>query len=109
LYLTTSQQLTVSVATSVGAAVGSLFGGGMAGGAIGGALAGAIATKLMPCATWQDVANNSLTGALSGVTGSGIANLLKGTMMHSMKAAAITGAVTGGVDALLMRGDPIFK
>ena len=81
----------------------------MAGSAAGGAVAGAIATALMEGSTWQDVANSFITGGLAGLTGSGIANLLEGTMMHSMRAAAATGAISGMLDAVLMGADPIFK
>ena len=108
LYLTPSQQLKVSFASGIGSAVGQLL-WGTPGSTAGGAVGGFIATLFMEGHTWQDVANSTLTGGLAGLTGSGIANLLEGTMMHSMKAATITGAISGMINALLMGGDPVFK
>jgi RHS repeat-associated protein len=109
LYLSPLQQIKVSIVSGIGSAIGGLVGGGMAGSAIGGAIAGAVATKFMEGSTWQDVANNAISGGLAGATGSGIANLLKETTMHSMKAAAGTGVISGMIDALLMGGEPVFK
>ena len=108
LYLTPSQQLKVSFASVIGSSVGGLL-WGTPGSTAGGAVGGFIATLFMEGYTWQDVANSTLTGGLAGLTGSGIANLLEGTLMHSMKAAATTGVISGMIDAFLMGGDPVFK
>lgn len=106
LYLTPTQQLQVSLISGAGSAVGCIW--GPAGGAVGGALAGAIATKQLEGSTWRDVANNAISGALSGATGAEIANLLKGTM-HAYKAAAATGVISGLLDAALLGSDPLIK
>jgi RHS repeat-associated protein len=113
LYLTPSQQIKVSLASAIGSTAGFVLGGLLGaptlGSAAGGAIAGAIATKFMEGSTWQDVANNAVAGAISGLTGAGIGSLLKGTLLSSMRAAMATGAITGMFDAILMRADPFFK
>ena len=108
LYLTYSQQFTVSVIGGVGSAIGTVLGGPFWG-AVGGAFAGSLATWAMPCATRADAFNGFITGAVAGLTGGGVATLLEGTMMHSMRASTISGLVSGLTDAVLMGGDPIVK
>jgi hypothetical protein len=93
----------------VGATVGTFLGGGpLTSGLVAGA-AGAISTALMEGSTWQDVIQSGASGLLSGLTGIGIANLLEETMIHSMKAAFATGAISGMLDAVLMGADPIIS
>ncbi len=62
----------------------------------------------MEGSTWRDVANNTISGALSGATGAGIANLLKGTM-HAYRAATATGVISGLLDAALLGANPLIK
>jgi RHS repeat-associated protein len=111
--LTVSQQVKVSVISGIGSAagyiVGGLVGAPTLGGALGGAVAGAIAAKFIEGSTWQDVANSTVTGALSGLTGAGIGNLLEGALIHSTKAAMAAGTISGMFDALLIGADPILK
>ena len=108
LYLSPSQQFTVSIISGLGSAVGGILGGGPLGSALGSATAGAIATAFMPCATGADIGNSAFTGLLSGATGAGVANLLMGTTMSGMQAAVTTGIITGMTDSLLMGADPVF-
>ena len=64
----------------------------------------------MEGSTWQDVVNSGVSGLLSGITGVGFANLLKGTTMSGMQAAATTTEFFSGMlDAALMGADPLIK
>jgi uncharacterized protein RhaS with RHS repeats len=108
LYLTHSEQFTVSAIGGIGSAIGTAIGGPV-GSAIGGGLAGSLATWAMPCATGNDVLNSLITGVVAGATGGSVATLLKGTMMHSMRASTVSGFISGMTDAILVGADPIVK
>jgi RHS repeat-associated protein len=113
LYLNPTQQIKVSIASgfgsAVGYAVGTLAGAPNLGSAFGGLVASAIAAKSMEGSTWQNVANSAISGGLSGLTGSSIGSLLRGTLMNNIQTAAVTGITSGMFDALLLGADPVFK
>ena len=113
LYLSSSQQIKVSMASSIGSLVGFLVGAATGaptlGSAVGGAAFGALAAGLMEGATWQDVLNSAISGGLSGLAGAGFGSLLEGTMMNSMRAATLTGAASGMIDSLLIASEPIIR
>lgn len=108
LHLTDSQKLTVSAISGIASTIG-IFVGGSAGSAAFGAIAGGLATLAMPCATVKDVLNNAATAALSGAIGGEINSLLKYSMMHAIKAASISGLISGMTDAVLMRANPVVQ
>lgn len=70
-------------------------------------MAGALATHFMGGSS-AEVLNNALAGGLGGLAGGGIANLLEGTMMSGMQAAATTGLFSGLFDAVLLGADPLL-
>jgi RHS repeat-associated protein len=113
LYLTTSQQIQVSIASSIGSTVGfvigSLYGMPTVGSMAGGALTGALVTIFMEGSTWHDVGNNFISGGISGIFGSSFGGLLEGTLMPGMRAAMLTGIASGLMDVLLIGTDPVFK
>jgi len=109
LYLTPNQQIIISIVSGVGAAVGGIIGGGPVGSAVGGSIVASVATEIMPCSTWQDVANNSITAFMSGFIGGALGAGLEGTTMSGMQAAVTTGVVAGMIDTLMMGADPIIR
>ena len=106
LRLSSNQQITVSIISAVGSTMGGLAGPG--GAALGGAVAAGVFTFFMEGSTWQDVANNTITGGLSAVTGAGIAKLFSETAKYGMQAAVRTGLFSGMFGSILIGADPII-
>jgi RHS repeat-associated protein len=114
LYLTTNQQIIVSIASGAGAVIGGLavgltsWGVGTpVGAAMGSALFGAAATSLLG-GDLTDVGNATITGLSAGYIGASISYFMEAISTTGIQAAARAGAMTGIIEAILLGSDPPF-